>query len=139
MERNYKLLLATVAGGLSVGLLPVTIAPLGLSSILGLGMMSSVLLGSSVLGISVLSSTVLSSGGVASAIASSYSGALGLGQMLVSVSAVGVLVFMELSDPAYGKVRPVVGEIRSSWKAIAVIMVVLFAAIVAVRVISIVG
>ena len=138
MERNFKVLLAVVLGGLTVGLLPVAVAPLGLSSVLGLGMMSALLLGSSNLGASVLGSTVLQSPGVASAIALSYSDALTLGQILVSVSAIGVLVFTELSDPAYGNVRPVISEFRNSWKPVALLMVVLFSAIVAVRVIAIV-
>jgi hypothetical protein len=137
MDRNYKVLLATVVGGLTVALLPVTIAPLGLSSVLGLGLMSSVLLGSNVFSTTIFTWTVLGSGG--SAIATSYSGALELGQVLVSLSAIGTLVFLEMSDSSYGGVRPLISEFRSSWKPIALIMVVLFAAIIAVRVNSIVN
>ncbi|MDG6902918.1 MAG: hypothetical protein JRM80_13295 [Nitrososphaerota archaeon] len=138
MERNFKILLTVVFGGLSVSLLPVAIAPLGLSSVLGLGMMSALLLGSSNLGSSVLGATVLQSQGFATSIALSYSDALTLGQVLVSLSAIGVLVFTELSDPAYGHVRPVIAEFRNGWKPVALIMVVLFSAIVAVRILAII-
>lgn len=138
MDKNYKLLLASFVAGSAVYLLPVSVAPLGLSSVLGLSLMTSALLGSSVLGVSVLSSTVLQPSGAAAAIAASYSSALALVQVLVSVSSIGVLVFTEMTDPSYGKVGFTVGEMRKSLTPIALVTLVLFAAIVAVRILAIV-
>ncbi|MEM2914099.1 MAG: hypothetical protein QXH91_01665, partial [Candidatus Bathyarchaeia archaeon] len=106
MERNLRILLAFFA--LLLGLSPFTIvAPwIGLSTILGIFVLSSSVLGSSVLGSSVLASTT---------IVEAYAGAVVASQLWLSLVAIGLLVYLELSDPTYGVFRKSLVELRRSW------------------------
>jgi len=101
-------------------------APLfGLSTVLGVSVLGSSVLGSSVLGSSVLGSTT---------IVEAYSGAVATSQLLLSLAVIGLLVYLDLSDPAYGSLRNTLLELRRSWLPVSVLLVVLFFIIVALKV-----
>jgi hypothetical protein len=54
--------------------------------------------------------------------------------LAVSLIAIGLLVFLELSDPAYGKINRLVFELRKSWLPTVSILVTLFFLIVAFKI-----
>lgn len=85
---------------------------------------------STVLGTTVLGTTVLGVTFV-TAIASS--------QLYLSLTCIGLLVFLELSDPSYGGVKKILTEIRGNWLPCVMFLVVLFFLIVAFKVASIIG
>ena len=112
----------------------------GLSTILGTTILGTTVLGTTVLGTTVLGTTVLGSTllGTTSLI-QVYADALVTGQLAISLIAIGMLVFLELSDPSYGKTRRVIEELRKSWLPLSVLLVLLFALIVAFRIWAIIG
>ena len=106
------------------------VAPLfGLSTILGISVLGSSVLGSSVLGSSVLGSTILEA----------YAGAIATSQLCLSLATIGLLVYLELTDPAYGGLRSILLELRRSWLSVSALLVVLFFIIVALKVYSIIA
>jgi hypothetical protein len=107
----------------------------GLSTILGTTVLGSTVLGSTVLGTTVLGSTVLGSTmlGTTSLI-QVYAEALVTGQLAISLIAIGMLVYLELSDPSYGKTPRAIGELRKSWLPMSALLVLLFAFIVAFKI-----
>jgi len=112
----------------------------GLSTILGTTILGTTVLGTTVLGTTVLGTTVLGSTllGTTSLI-QVYVDALVTGQLAISLIAMGMLVYLELSDPSYGKTRRVIEELRKSWLPLSVLLVLLFALIVAFRIWAILG
>jgi len=112
----------------------------GLSTILGTTILGTTVLGTSVLGTTVLGTTVLGSTllGTTSLI-QVYADALVAGQLAISLIAIAMLVYLELSDPSYGKTRRVVEELRKSWLPLSALLVLLFALIVAFRIWAIIG
>jgi len=97
------------------------VAPLcGLSTILGVSV-----LGSSVLGSSVMASTT---------IVEAYAQAVVFMQPLLSLVLIGLLVFLELTDPSYGGSRSMLVELRKSWLPVSALLMVLFFIIVALKV-----
>lgn len=117
--------------------LTVAVPLFGLSTILGVSVLGSSVLGSSVLGSSVLGSSVLGS----TTIVEAYSGAVVESQLWLSLVCIGLLVYLELSDPSYekrieGRIR-VFSELRRSWLPVSTLLVVLFFIIVALKVWSI--
>lgn len=110
------------------------VAPLfGLSTILGVSVLGPSVLGSSVLGSSVLGSSVLGS----TTIVEAYADAIATSQLCLSLVAIGLLVYLELTDPAYGELRSIFSELRRSWIPVTMLLVVLFFIIVALKVWSI--
>ena len=88
---------------LFLSLLAVKPAFYGLSTVLG-----TMLLGTTVLGTTMmLGTTVLSSAlfGTTTTVTEAYAGALTMGQMAMSLVAIGLLIFLELSDPSLGRTR----------------------------------
>jgi len=134
-----KILLLTLAIYVSVAfllsLLAVKPAFYGLSTILGTTILGTTVLGTTVLGTTVLGTTVLGSTllGTTSLI-QVYADALVAGQVAISLIAIGMLVYLELSDPSYGKTRRVIEELRKSWLPLSVLLVMLFGLIVAFRI-----
>jgi len=120
--------LLAAAGSLTVA------APLfGLSTVLGVSVLGSSVLGSSVLGSSVLGSSVLGS----TTIVEAYAGAVVTSQLWLSLLVIGLLVYLELTDPAYGGLRSILLELRRSWLPVSALLVVLFFIIVAFKVYTI--
>ena len=131
MERRFKVLLAGFAL-LLVGCLFASAVPLvGLSMIMGISVLGSSVLGSSVLGSSVLGSSVL---GTTTTVMAAYNEAIAASQVWVSLAAIGMLVYVVLSDPAYGKSRRVFSELRQSWIPVSTLFIVLFGIVVALKV-----
>ena len=95
----------------------------------------STVLGTTVLGSTVLGSTLLGT----TSLIQVYADALVTGQLAISLMAVGMLVYQELSNPSYGKVPRVVGELRGSWLPLSGLLVLLFAFIVAFKILAILG
>ena len=96
-------------------------APLsGLSTILGVSV-----LGSSVLGSSVMASTT---------IVEAYAQAVMFMQPPLSMVLIGLLVYLELTDPSYGGLRSMLLELRKSWLPVSALLIVLFSIIVALKV-----
>ena len=60
--------------------------------------------------------------------------ALSMGQLAISLIAIGMLVYLELSDPSYGKTRRLIAELRKSWVPLSAMLVLLFALIVFFRI-----
>lgn len=107
------------------------VAPLfGLSTVLGVSVLGSSVLGSSVLGSSVLGSTT---------VVEAYAGTIAASQLCISLVAVGLLVYSELTDSAYGELRSIPLELRRSWVPISMLLVVLFVIVVVLRVWSIIA
>ena len=132
VERRFKLLLVGFTL-VSVGCVLLAGVPvMGLSMIMGISVLGSSVLGSSVLGSSVLGSSVL--GTTTTTVMAAYSEALGASQVWVSLAAIGLLVYVELSDPAYGRSRRVFVELRRSWMSVSVLFVVLFGIVVVLKV-----
>jgi len=107
----------------------------GLSTILGTTILGTTVLGTTVLGTTVLGTTVLGSTllGTTSLI-QVYADALVTGQLAISLIAIGMLIYLELSEPSYGKTRRVIKELRKSWLPLSVLLVLLFTIIVAFRI-----
>jgi len=101
----------------------------GLSTILG-----TTVLGTTVLGTTVLGTTVLGTSRI-----QGYADALAIGQLAISLMTIGLFVYRELSDPFYGKADRRVEELRKSWLPLSVLLVLLFAFVVAFRVWAILG
>ena len=105
------------------------VPPIGLSTTLGISVLGSSVLGSSILGSSVLGSSVLGS-----MIMQAYSTAIPTAQVSLSLVLIGMLVYSELTDPAYGKLRRFLSELRKSWLPFSALLLILFFIIVAWRI-----
>ena len=127
LERNLAVLLVLFSFLALVSSLTVVAPLFGLSTILGVSVLGSSVLGSSVLGSSVLGSTILEA----------YAGAIATSQLCLSLAAIGLLVYLELTDPAYGRLKSILLELRRSWLSVSALLVVLFFIIVALKVYSI--
>lgn len=112
----------------------------GLSTILGTTILGTTVLGTTVLGTTILGTTVLGSTllGTTSLI-QVYAEALSMGQLAISLIAIGMLIYLELSDPSYGKTRRLVRELRKSWLPLSVVLILLFSLIVFFRIWAILG
>jgi len=95
----------------------------GLSTILG-----TTLLGTTTLGLTLLGITSL---------VQVYAEALSMGQLAISLIAICMLVYLELSDPSYGKTRSLIEELRKSWLPLTAVLVLLFALIVFFRILAV--
>jgi len=101
----------------------------GLSTTLG-----TIVLGTTVLGTTVLSSVLGSSLLGTTNMIAVYTEALATAQLYVSLICIGLLVYLELTDPTYGGIKKLLLEIRESWTSIATLLVVLFLVLVAFKV-----
>jgi hypothetical protein len=90
----------------------------------------STILGTTVLGTTVLGSTLLGT----TSLIQVYAEALSMGQVAISLLAICMLLYLELSDPSYGESPRVVTELRKSWLPLTTLLVLLFAVIVFFRV-----
>ena len=145
MERNgvqmnrgrilLLMLILYVSAAFAMSLLAVKPAFYGLSTVLGTTILGTTVLGTTVLGTTVLGTTVLGSTllGTTSLI-QVYAEALSMGQLAISLIAIGMLVYLELSDPSYGKTRRLINELRQSWLPLSVVLILLFALIVFFRI-----
>jgi len=112
----------------------------GLSTILGTTILGTTVLGTTVLGTTILGTTVLGSTllGTTSLI-EVYAEALSLGQLAISLVAIFMLIYLELSDPSYGRVHRLVEELRKSWLPLSVVLILLFSLVVFFRIWAILG
>jgi hypothetical protein len=112
----------------------------GLSTVLGTTILGTTVLGTTVLGTTILGTTVLGSTllGTTSLI-QVYAEALSMGQLAISLIAICMLIYLELSDPSYGKTRRLIEELRKSWLPLSALLVLLFAFIVFFRIWAILG
>ena len=101
----------------------------GLSTVLGTTVLGTTVLGTTVLGTTVLGTTMLGT-----SLIQVYAEALSMGKLAISLIAIGMLVYLELSDPSYGKSHRVVTELRKSWLPLTTLLVLLFAVIVVFKV-----
>jgi hypothetical protein len=128
----------SVASALS--LLVVKPAFYGLSTVLGTTILGTTVLGTTVLGMTILGTTVLGSTllGTTTTTTTSliqvYAEALSMGQLAISLIGIGMLVYLELSDPSFGRTRRLIQEVRKSWLPLSVVLVLLFALIVFFRI-----
>ena len=129
MEKGLAVLVGVFALSLLASFFTTAVPPMGLSTTLGISVLGSSVLGSSVLGSSVLGSTVMGS-----MIMQSYSTAIPTAQVGLSFVLIGMLVYSELTDPAYGKLKRMLSELRKSWLPFSGLLLVLFFIIVAWRV-----
>jgi len=127
-KRLIALLGVYLALILVIGFIGVSPALSGLSTILG-----TVILGTTVLGTTVLSS-VLGSSLLGTTMIAIYGEALATAQLYVSLICIGLLVYLELTDPTYGGVKKFLLEVRESWTSIAALLVLLFLIFVAFKV-----
>jgi len=109
-------LLILFASLVFVSLFSISAPLIGLSTVLGVSVLGSSVLGSSVMGSSVLGSTIVEA----------YAGAVGASQLWVSLVAIGLLVYLELTDSAYGGLRSIFLEFRRSWLPVSALLVFLF-------------
>jgi len=63
-----------------------------------------------------------------------YSTAIPTAQVSLSLVLIGMLVYSELTDPAYGKLRRFLSELRKSWLPFSALLLILFSIIVAWRI-----
>ena len=111
----------------------------GLSTILGTTILGTTVLGTTsmatLLGTTtVLGTTLLGTTTTTEAWVPIYAEALAMGQLAISLVAISVLVYLELSDPSYGNTRRLIRELRKSWLPLAAVLVLLFGLIVFFRV-----
>jgi len=134
-----RILLLTLAIYVSLAfvlsLLAIKPAFYGLSTILGTTILGTTVMGTTILGTTVLGSTLLGT----TSLVQVYSEALLMGQLALSLIAIWMLVYLELSDPAYGKTRRLIEEIRKSWLPLSVMLILLFVLIVFFRISAILG
>ena len=133
-------LLAYISLTALTSLLEVRPALYGLSTVLGTTILGTTVLGTTVLGTTVLGTTVL---GVTmlgtTSIIGLYAEALGRGQLVISLVAIGLLSYMELSDPTYGRTKRIIEELRRSWLPLSALLVVLFMLTVSFRIWAIIA
>jgi len=112
----------------------------GLSTVLGTTILGTTVLGTTVLGTTILGTTVLGSTllGTTSLI-QVYAQALAMGQLAISLIAICMLIYLELSDPSYGKTHRLIEELRNSWLPLSAVLILLFALIVFFRIWAIIG
>ena len=118
-----------------LGFLAVKPALYGLSTILGTTILGTTVLGTTVLGTTVLGSTMLGTSGLADV----YTGALTALQPMISLVLIGMLCYLELSDPSYGRTKNIVEELRRSWLPVTAFLTVIFTLIVAFRIWAIIA
>ena len=130
----------------AASLLTVKPAFYGLSTVLGTTILGTTVLGTTVLGTTILGTTVLSSillGTTTTTTTTSliqvYAEAFSMGQLAISLIAICMLVYLELSDPSYGKTRRLIEEVRKSWLPLSAVLVLLFALIVFFRIWAIIA
>lgn len=137
LERKLVYLLLVFATLTLVSSITV-VGPLsGLSMILGSSVLGSSVLGSSVLGSSVLGSSGM--GTTTTTIVEAYTEAVSLSQLYMSLVAIGLLIYTELTDPSYTGEEGFLSELRRGWMPVLAILVFLFFIVVAVKVWLIVG
>jgi len=135
-SRGLPLILLSYVGlaGL-LSLLDIKPALYGLSTVLGTTILGTTVLGTTVLGTTVLGTTVLGTTMLGTtSLLEVYASALLTGQLAISLIAIGLLSYLELSDPAYGGTKRVLEELRRSWLPLTALLVILFMLIVAFRV-----
>ena len=103
----------------------VTPAFYGLSTVLGTTVLGTTVLGTTVLGTTVLGTTSM---------LTVYAEALSMGQLAISLVAIGMMVFLELSDPSFGEANSLVKQLRKSWLPLTALLVLVFAIIAFFRV-----
>lgn len=111
MESKLKALLVFFIILVLVSTSAVTFPLFGLSTVLGISVLSSSVLGSSLLG----TTTVVGA----------YSGALKTLQPWLSLVTIGLLAYLELADPNYRKLINL-SELRKSWLPVSALLVILF-------------
>jgi hypothetical protein len=139
--RILLLILAVYALLASVASL-LTVKPVfyGLSTVLGTTILGTTVLGTTVLGTTILGTTVLGSillgttTTTTTSLIEVYADALAMGQLAISLIAICMLVYLELSDPSYGKTRRLIEELRKSWLPLSAVLVLLFSIIVFFRI-----
>jgi hypothetical protein len=129
------LLFSYVSLALFVSLLSVNPTFYGLSTILGTTILGTTVLGTTVLGTTVLGTTVMGT----TSLIGVYGEALLQGQLAISLIAIGMLTYLELSDPSYGKTKRIIEELRKSWLPLSALLVILFMLIVAFRIWAIIA
>ncbi|MCP8306165.1 MAG: hypothetical protein H3Z49_03550 [archaeon] len=136
-RKRSLLLLLSIYLGLALFISSLAVEPTfyGLSTVLGTTILGTTVLGTTVLGTTVLGTTVMGT----TSLVGVYGDALLSGQLAISLIAIGTLIFLELSDPSYGKTRRLIGELRKSWIPLSALLVVLFMLIVAFRVWAIIA
>lgn len=95
----------------------------------------STILGTTVLGTTVLGTTVMGT----TSLLIVYGEALLSGQLAISLITIGMLTYLELSDPSYGKTNRIIEELRRSWLPLSALLVILFMLIVAFRIWAIIA
>lgn len=88
--------------------------------------MGTIVLGTTVLGTTILSSVLGSSLLGTTTMIAIYGEAIATAQLYISLICIGLLVYLELTDPTYGGVKKLFIEVRKSWTSIAILLVVLF-------------
>jgi len=109
----------------------------GLSTILG-----STILGSTVLGSTILGSTVLGSITLTTVYAETYYNtllnALYIAQILLSITTIGLLIYLEITHQSYGNVKRKYFEIRNTLLPMGIILALIFFTIITLKAIVIV-
>jgi hypothetical protein len=112
----------------------------GLSTVLGTTILGTTVLGTTVLGTTVLGTTVLGSTLLGTTKTTTTSlipvlaEALSMGQLAISLIAICMFFYFELSDPSYGSTSRLIQELRKSLLPLSVVLVLLFALIVFFRI-----
>jgi hypothetical protein len=138
LSRNRTLLLilaiyVSVASALS--LLVVKPTFYGLSTVLGTTILGTTVLGTTVLGTTILGTTVLGSTLLGtSSLIQVVTEALSMGQLAISLIGICMLVYLQLSDPSFGRTHRLIKELRKSWLPLSVVLMLLFALIVFFRI-----
>ncbi|MCP8307142.1 MAG: hypothetical protein H3Z54_00370 [archaeon] len=135
-KKNLLLLLFTyVSLSLFTSLLTVNPTFYGLSTILGTTILGTTVLGTTVLGTTVLGTTVMGT----TSLVGTYGEALFSGQLVISLITIGMLTYLELSDPSYGKTKRLIEELRRSWLSLSALLIILFMLIIAFRIWAIIA
>ena len=138
----FFVFLSYVALASLLSVLDVTPVFYGLSTVLGTTVLGTTVLGTTVLGTTILGTTVLGTtllGTTTTSLVEVYGEALAMGQLAISLIAICMLIYLELSDPSYGKSHRLVSELRKSWLPFTTMLVLVFAVIVVFKVWNVLG
>ncbi len=112
------------------------------STILGSTVLGSTILGSTVLGSTILGSTVLGSITLTTVYAETYYNtllnALYIAQILLSITTIGLLIYLEITHQSYGNVKRKYFEIRNTLLPMGIILALIFFTIITLKAIVIV-
>ena len=126
-KKMLTLLLTYVGLAIIMSLFTASSFPYGLSTVLGTSLLATTMVGSSPIVLSLIGNintiTV-------------FSDALVGAQIIITLSAIILLAFAEVSNPTYGKTEKFLFELRKSWMPILAFVLILFGVTISMKILT---